>query len=255
MKIKILTLFPDEMRGIFLKGLYKKASEAGFFDIEFINIRDFANCRNNRVDDYPYGYRKGMILQVDVLERAVKSIDNYDSYRLLYTCPKGPAFTQEIATEFQQEKGLIIISGYYEGVDERLFKLFDIDKISAGDFVLSSGEYPSLIITEAVLRLIPGVIGNADCIKEDSIVSGLLECPQYTAPREFSGEKVPEVLLNGNHNRINSWRHKMAIKETLFNKPELFIKYDIKQSDQKIIVDLLKTKLAFEEDLDDGYIN
>jgi tRNA (guanine37-N1)-methyltransferase len=240
MKIYILSLFPNEMREYFFKGIFKRGYEAGLFDIEFVDIRAYAQSKHNKVDDYPFGYKKGLILKADVIKRAILSIDNYQDYRLLYTCPKGRKFDQATACEFKRQKGLIIIAGYYEGMDERVFELFDIEKISIGDFVLSTGELPALMMTEAVLRQIPGVVGKEDCVQEDSIISGLLECPQYTQPRIVDDLNVPAVLLDGHHKKMNAWRKKMAIKETLFNKPSLFMNYKLDVDEQQELLTVLR---------------
>jgi tRNA (guanine37-N1)-methyltransferase len=240
MKIYILTLFPEEMQNYFLKGLFKKAYNAKAFDIVFVNIRDYGNTKHRHVDDYPYGHRQGMILRSDVLYKAVTSIDNFDKYHFIYPCPKGQIFEQKKAKEYSKKEGLIILSGYYEGIDERLFSFFNIDRVSMGNFVLSNGELPALMIADSVLRYVPGVLGNPACAEEDSIASGLVEGPQYTVPREENGVKVPDVVVSGNHAAIRNWRKKEALKETLFRKPNLFVNYDLKESEQEVIVDILK---------------
>ena len=225
------------MEGYFLKGIFGKAAQKNLFQLSFINIRDFSLSKHKRVDDYPYSHRLGMILQAEAVSRAIYSIDQYTEYRLLYACPKGPVLTQAKVSEYSQEaKGLIILSGYYEGIDERLFQLFNIERISLGDFVLSSGELPSMAIAEAVLRQLPGVIGNPHSVGEDSIISGILEHPHYAAPRSFEGLEVPEVLLNGNHQAIAQWKEKQSIKDTLFWKPSLLAQREVSNSEQKAII-------------------
>ena len=229
------------MQDYFLKGLLGRASQRGLFSNSFINIRDFSNSKHRKVDDFPYSDHQGMILKVDVLARAISSIDQYAEYRLLYMCPKGPVLSQESINRYSQEsKGLIIIPGYYEGIDERLFDLFTIERVSLGNFILSSGELPALVIAEAVLRQIPDVVGNPESVGEDSLLSGLLEYPQYSNPRNYQGLEVPEVLVNGNHKLIETWRRKASIKHTLFQKPSLLAQLDITDSDKKIIVHALE---------------
>ena len=241
-EIIILTLFPQPMGDFFLKGIFKKAADAGLFKIRFVNIRDFALDRFSRVDDYPYGDRQGMILKADVVYAAISSIENFSEYRLLYTCPKGPVLDQETVSSFLDgsSRGLILLCGYYEGVDERLFSLLPLERISIGDFVLSSGELPALMIAEAVFRQIPGVLGNPACLAEDSILSGVLEYPQFTAPKEFMGHSVPDVLLSGHHGQIQKWKRKEALAQTLFFKPQMLATGEISKEDQQVLTALLQ---------------
>ncbi|MFC1771129.1 tRNA (guanosine(37)-N1)-methyltransferase TrmD [Candidatus Margulisiibacteriota bacterium] len=240
MKIFILTLFAEEMGRYFLKGLLKKAHEKKLFDIQFIDIRNSAKDKHRKVDDYPYGHRKGMILKADVLYDAITSIKDYQKYQFIYLCPKGKIFNQEKIRELSQKQGLIVLAGYFEGVDERIFSFFNIERLSLGNFILSNGELPALVVADAVLRYIPGVIGNPECIEEESLASGLIEAPQYTAPRKVRAAEVPEVVLSGNHQAINSWRRKESIRETLFSKPSLFMNYDLSNNDCKEIENILK---------------
>jgi len=239
MKITILALFPDEMKQFFLKGIFQKAAKKNLFEIQFINIRDFTVDRYKKVDDYPFGKQKGMLLKPDILERAITSIENYHRYRVIYPCPKGKIFNQTLANQLGQEDGIILICGYYEGMDERLISRFNIQKISMGDFVLSSGELPSLMIAEAVIRLIPDVVGKKSSVEEDSFISGLLEYPQYTHPREFSGMQVPEVLISGHHQKIQEWKKRESLKTTLHVKPELLKTYQPTKEERKILQKLL----------------
>lgn len=241
MHIVFLTLFPDQLRTYFLKGIFGRAAEKNLFQISFINIRDYSKSKHKRVDEYPYGHRQGMILQAEAVSEAIYSIDQYSQYRLLYACPKGPVFTQKKVYEYLQEpKGLILLSGYYEGIDERLFQLFPFERVSLGDFVLSSGELPSLAVAEAVLRTIPGVVGNPQSVEADSILSGVLEHPHYAAPRSYQGLEVPEVLLNGNHQAINEWKLKQSIKDTLFCKPKLLAQKPVSPAEQDAILQALE---------------
>lgn len=239
MKIIILALFPDEMKQFFLKGIFQKAAQKNLFEIQFINIRDFALDHYKKVDDYPFGKQKGMLLKPDILERAIKSIENYHRYRVIYPCPKGKIFNQTLANQLGQEDGIILICGYYEGIDERLIDCFNIQKISMGDFVLSSGELPSLMIAEAILRLIPDVVGKKSSVEDDSIVSGLLEYPQYTHPREFAGMQVPEVLISGHHQKIEAWKKKESLKTTLHVKPNLLTTYKPSKEEKQFLKELL----------------
>lgn len=240
MNVFVLTLFPEALAPFFLKGIFKKAHTKNLFNISFINIRDFAYNKHRKVDDYTFGMMDGMLLKPDVLLEAIKSIEHYERYRIIYPCPKGRVFTQEIANEYQHAEGLIFICGYYEGIDERLLTLFNIERISIGDFVLSSGELPSLIIIESVLRLIPGVIGKQASIVNDSIVSGLLEHPHYTFPRNFLGNEVPEVIVSGHHGKISHWQKQASLKTTLYNRPDLLAGYSITPDEKAILTTILK---------------
>lgn len=241
-EIIILTLFPQQMGDFFLKGIFKKASDAGLFKIRFVPIRDFSTDKFSRVDDYPFGDHQGMLLKADVIHAAISSIEHFQEYRLLYTCPKGPVLQQSTVTSFLQanSRGLILLCGYYEGVDERLFDLLPFERISIGDVVLSSGELPALIIAEAVFRQLPGVLGNDACLAEDSIISGVLEYPQYTAPREFLGLPVPDVLLSGHHGHIKRWKRKQSLEQTLFLKPQMLVSQALSKDDQQILLEIVQ---------------
>jgi tRNA (guanine37-N1)-methyltransferase len=221
----VLSLFPEEMKAYFLKGLMKKAFEKKLFQIEFINIRDFSEDKHNKVDDYPFGHKNGLLMRFDVLKRAIESIPNYQDFKIVCPSPKGKSIGEYFSAETRGEthNKYIFICGYYEGVDSRLFDCFDVQEVSVGDFVITSGEMPVMMVVDAIIRQIPGVIGNEKCVEEESILSGLLESSQYTTPREYDGYMVPEVLLNGHHQNIENWRSESALIETLEKRPDLFI--------------------------------
>ena len=240
MTIFLLTLFPQEVHQFFLKGIFKRGSERGLFDFRVIDIRDFADNSSNRVDHYPFGGKKGMLLRADILAKAIKSIDQYESYRIIYTCPKGNLLTQPMAESLAAEKSLSIICGYYEGIDERLFEMFSIERVSIARAVLSSGEVPALAIAEATLRLIPGVVGKQASIEDDSLLTGLLEYPQYTVPRTIDELNVPDILVSGHHGDIDRWRRKESLKTTLFLKPELLHEFVPDSKDQTYFAQILQ---------------
>ncbi len=241
MKFIFVSLFPDALSQYMGKGIMGRASERGIVSLSFVDLREFALDKHSKVDDYPYGGKPGMLIKADVLYRAITSIDQYNDYRLLYACPKGPVFTQRQAESFANDKGLIFFCGYYEGVDERIFDLLSIERFSLGNFILSSGELPSLAVAEAVSRLVPGVLGNAECAVDDSIVNGLLEYPHYTAPRELeNGLSVPEVLVSGHHGNIEAWRRRKSLEATLFQKPSLLWDASLEEKDQHVLVEILK---------------
>jgi tRNA (guanine37-N1)-methyltransferase len=239
MKIFILTLFPEELQSVFNKGIFKRAQDNNLFELSFINIRDFSETKYRNVDDYPFASRKGMLMKADVLYRAITSIPSYETYQIIYTCPKGQVYNQRRAESLLDQKGLILISGYFEGVDERIFDMLNIARISIGDFVLSSGELPALMIAESVIRLIPNVI-QKDGFHDDSHITGLLEYPQYTQPRDINGNKVPEVLLSGHHKNIERWQRKESLKQTLYYRIDMLKTFRPDKIDSELFVEIFK---------------
>jgi tRNA (guanine37-N1)-methyltransferase len=225
MKITILTLFPEMFQGPFEHSIIKIAKEKGLLDLQIVNIRDFGLTRHQTVDDTPFGGGIGMVLRVDVLHSALKSVvAKKDATHIILLDARGTTYDQAKAKVFSKVDHLIIICGHYEGVDERIRKYVD-EEISIGDYVLTGGEIPSMAIVDSVTRLIPGVLkeGATDnesfSLRDNNDV--LLEYPQYTQPREYEGEKVPEVLLSGNHAKINTWRKEKARELTTKNRPDL----------------------------------
>ena len=240
MKIFIISLFPDEVYQFINKGILKRALDSNALDLSMVHLRDFAENKHKKVDDYPFGTRQGMLLRVDVLSAAIRSIPNYDDYQLLYPCPKGVFLNQGMASTLSSKKGLILLPGYYEGVDDRIFELFDIQRYSIGDFVLSSGDLPNMMLLEAVTRLCDGVIGKEAGVQDDSIISGRLEGPQYTLPREFENKTVPDVVISGNHGKIAEWKLKESLKETIKRRPSLLINQQLNHNEQEQLVESIK---------------
>lgn len=223
MNIYFLTLFPEHVRSYFCKGLIGRAIERGHISVSVIDIRKFGIGKHRSVDDYPYGGKQGMVLRADVLLRAIQSVEQYRNYRILYMCPKGPVFTQVHAKSYSESKGIILISGFYEGVDERIFELLPIERVSLGNFVATSGDTPAMTIADATCRYVPHVLGNPTCIDDESIASGFLEYPQFTAPIVVGDKAVPDVIRGGHHARLAEWRRSASLRLTLFKKPSLFI--------------------------------
>ena len=222
MKISIITLFPKMISGFFEESIVKRAVEKNLVEIEIINLRDFAIDDYGTVDDRPYGGGVGMILRVDVIHKAISKIKNRKS-KIVLTSPKGKVFDQKKAQEYSKLDHLIIISGHYEDVDARVQDFVD-EEISMGDFILTGGEIPASAIVDSVVRLIPGVLKKEQAtISESFNINGkkILEYPQYTRPEEFMGKKVPEVLLNGDHKKIEEWKEEKAIEETKLKRPDL----------------------------------
>lgn len=243
MRFTLLSLFPQEIRLYFSKGLIGKAIENKKIELEIIDIRNFAQNKHRQVDDYPYAHQTGMLLKVDVLSQALNSIEGLSNAKILYTCPKGKHLSHQKVKEFSDKKDhIVIISGYYEGIDERLFELFNIERISIGDFVLTSGELPAMVILESITRRLPGVLGNEECLDNESIISNTLEAPQYTRPFQFEGKAVPDVLVSGNHAAIKSWELEQSFKQTLFLKPTLLCGKVLSDHEQAIIVNVLKNQ-------------
>lgn len=218
MKISILTLFPNMFTGFLNESIIKRAIERNLVSIEVINIRDFSKLNNNQVDDTPYGGGAGMVLMVEPVKDAIDSVRTKDSLVILLT-PAGVKFSQGVATELRDEKHLILVCGHYEGIDERILNYIDME-ISIGDYVLTGGEIPAMVVADTVTRLIDGVI-KKESYEEESFQNNLLDYPTYTKPSTFDGHDVPEVLLSGNHQKIREWRENKAIEKTKERRPDL----------------------------------
>ena len=222
MKISIITLFPKMISGFFEESIVKRAVEKKLVEIEIINLRDFAIDDYGTVDDRPYGGGAGMILRVDVIHKAISKIKKQKS-KIVLTSPKGKIFDQKKAQGYSQLDHLIIIAGHYEDVDARILDYVD-EEVSMGDFILTGGEIPASAIVDSIVRLIPGVLKKDKATINESFNINdkkILEYPQYTRPEEFMGKKVPEVLLKGDHKKIEKWREEKAIEETKLKRPDL----------------------------------
>ena len=223
MKIDILTLFP-ECFDYLNSSLIKKAQEKGLVEINIINIRDFSTNKHKTVDDYPFSGGQGMLMMCQPLYDAISSVKTDDSY-VIYFSPKGKTLKQDYVKQlYQTHNHLILVCGHYEGIDERIIELCVDEQISIGDYVLTGGELPAMVLTDAVLRYIPEVLGNENSAVDESFNNNLLEYPQYTRPAEFMGLKVPEVLLSGNHKEIEKWKQEQRILETKKYRPDLLDK-------------------------------
>lgn len=222
MKITILTLFPKMISGFIDESIIKRAVEKKLVELEIVNIRNFAVDKYGTVDDRPYGGGAGMVMRVDVVDRALEKVKT-DKSKVILTTPKGKTYDQKKAMEYSRENHLIIIAGHYEGVDERVLEQVD-EEISLGDFVMTGGEIAAAAIADSVIRLVPGVLKKEEAtINETFNIGGkkLLEYPQYTRPEEYKGKRVPEILIGGNHKDINQWRMEKAIEETRKKRPDL----------------------------------
>lgn len=242
MLIDILTIFPNMFSGPLNESLIKKAQEKNLVNIRVCDIRNFAEDKHKTVDDTPFGGGGGMVMKLEPLCKAIESIlnerDDKSETSLILTSPQGERFSQEKAKELSLKNHLIIVCGHYKGVDERLGKLYPLQEISIGDYVLTGGEIPALIILDAVVRLIPGVLGDFESAQADSFYDGILGPPQYTRPEEFRESKVPEVLLSGNHEKIRLWRRKEALKRTLQRRPDLVNWDELSEEERKILEEI-----------------
>ncbi len=243
MRIDILTLFPQMFEVPFSFGIFKRAVDNGLVSINLHNIRDFTHDKHNIVDDYPYGGGSGMVLKPEPIFEAMASIrkdikDEAGKMPVILLTPQGRLFSQQIAQELSQHSQLIFICGHYEGVDERVREHLATDEISIGDYVLTGGEVPAMVVMDAVLRLLPGVLGSEDSPQNDSYTAGLLEYPQYTRPAVYKGWSVPEVLLSGNHARIAKWRREQIIRRTLERRPDLLDKVNLGVEDKRLVEQL-----------------
>ncbi len=222
MKIDILTLFPDMFKGVFSESIIKRAIDEEKVEINLINFRDYTNDAHNKVDDTPYGGGAGMVLMPQPIFDCVKSIKTDDSVVILLT-PDGVPYKQNISYQLSRKKHIILICGHYEGFDERIRSICDME-ISIGDYVLTGGEIPSMVLVDSIVRLIPGVIREESHLEDSFNDNYLLDYPTYTKPRVYEGMEVPEVLLSGDHERIRVWRENEALKRTKLRRPDLLEK-------------------------------
>ena len=242
MKFDILTLFPAMFDGPLTESILKRAAENGLIDIALHNIRDWALDKHATADDAPYGGGAGMVMKVEPIAGAIEAVkEKSPNSKVILTTPCGRPFNHAVAEELSREEGLIIICGRYEGVDERVRTLFVDHEISLGDFVLTGGEIAAMVLVDAVARLVPGVLGCDASAQYDSFADGLLEYPQYTRPPEFRGERVPDILLSGNHAEIAKWRRKQSLMRTLATRPELLEGIELSKADKKLLQEAGKT--------------
>ncbi len=223
-QVKIFTLYPDFFPGILSKGIYGRAIEKSLWNLNVINIRDYAKDKHKTVDDTPYGGGEGMVLKPDVVAKALdKNLKKNE--KIIYLTPKGKTFDQNKAKKFLNEKKINILCGHFEGIDQRVIESRGIEEISIGDYILSGGETAAYVILDSILRLVPGVLGNENSYKDESFENGLLEYPQYTKPQIWEKTPVPEVLLSGDHSKIKDWRLSQSEAITRHRRPDLWQKY------------------------------
>ncbi|MDU0201382.1 tRNA (guanosine(37)-N1)-methyltransferase TrmD [Paenibacillus sp. MAH-36] len=228
MRIDVLTLFPEMFDGVFSSSILGKARDKGIVSLNTVNFREYSNNKHNTVDDYPYGGGGGMVLKPEPIFAAVEALPKHQEAeevptqpRVILMCPQGKPFSQKIAEELSSEEHLVFICGHYEGYDERIRQYLVTDELSIGDYVLTGGELPAMVVIDSVVRLLPGVLGNEMSAVTDSFSTGLLEYPHYTRPAKFREWEVPEMLLSGHHENVKRWRRKESILRTLERRPDL----------------------------------
>jgi tRNA (guanine37-N1)-methyltransferase len=236
----VITLFPEIFYAYLKESILKRAIQKGLLDVKIYNLRDFAQDKHKTVDDYPYGGGSGMVMKIEPIYNAIKKIKEDGLERLvIMLSPQGKTYNQDIAEELQKiNKRIILLCGRYEGIDERVRESLVDEEISIGDYILTGGELPALVIIDSVARLVPGVVGDKQSIKEESFTWGILDYPHYTRPSEFMGMKVPEVLLSGNHKEIERWRRKEALRRTLQKRPDLLKKIKLTEQDKRLLEEL-----------------
>ena len=241
MNYHILTLFPEMVMDGLNTSIIGRAVERGLISIEAINIRDYSKDKHNHVDDAPYGGGAGMVMQpgpvCDSYEDLCRKIGKRP--RVLYMTPQGQTFNQSIAEELAKEEDLVFLCGHYEGIDERALELIVTDYLSVGDYVLTGGELPAMVMIDCISRLVPGVLNNDVSAEIESFHDNLLEYPQYTRPEVYEGKKVPEVLLSGHHKNIETWRRQQSIKRTLERRPDLLADANLSKKEKQYLAELL----------------
>lgn len=237
MQIDILTLFPQMFEGILGESIIKRAIESQLVNVNTIDFRTFSQDKHNRVDDYPFGGGAGMVIKPEPLHRAFQSLEINEKTKIIYVTPKGKVLTQKKSKQLAEEEHLVILCGHYEGVDQRIIDKYVDEEISIGDYVLTGGEIPAMVIMDSVIRLLPGALGKKESYEEDSHYNGLLEHPHYTRPNDFLGDEVPKVLISGHHANVDKWRHEKSLEITMKRRPDMIDKYDLTKKD----IEFLKT--------------
>lgn len=244
MRIDILTLFPEMCRAVFSESIVGRAISAGRLEVNAVNIRDYSKDKHNRVDDTPYGGGMGMLMQAQPIFDCYQALcgEVEKKPHLIYLSPQGKVLTQERAKALSKKDHLVLLCGHYEGIDERVLEEIVDEEISIGDYVLTGGELPALVLTDCIARMIDGVLPNEEAYAMESHFSSLLEHPQYTKPYEWNGKKVPEVLISGHHAKIDKWKREQSLKRTFERRPEMLKNAALDQSDKKFL-----EKLASEQ--------
>lgn len=242
MKFKVMTLFPEMILDGLHTSIMGKAIDNGLISIEAVNIRDYSTDKHKHVDDYPYGGGAGMVMSAEPIYSCYKDICDNPNTRVVYMTPTGSTFNQSMAKELAKEDELIFLCGHYEGIDERVIEKIVTDKVSIGDYVLSGGELPAMVMIDAISRMVPGVLTNDESGLDESFENNLLEYPQYTRPPVWEGKEVPEVLLSGHHLNINKWRREKSIDITYKVRPDLLEKAELNKKEQEYLKKLINNQ-------------
>lgn len=244
MRIDILTLFPDMCNAYLSESIIGRARKAGKVQIECIDIRNYTKDKHRRVDDTPYGGGMGMIMQVEPVFDCFEALCNEIGERphLIYLTPQGKTLTQQRVKELSKMNNIALLCGHYEGIDERVIEELQPEEISVGDYVLTGGELPALILADSISRMLPGVLSDDECFTGESHFSSLLEYPQYTRPYEWHGRKVPDVLLTGHHANVEKWRREQSLERTLERRPDMLEKADLSKKDREYLEELKQRK-------------
>ena len=242
MNFHVLTLFPEMIMNGLETSILGRAAAKGIVSFEAVNIRDYTLERHGKVDDYPYGGGAGMVMQAEPIYRAYAALVEKigKKPRVIYMTPQGQTFNQSIAVDLAKEEDLVFLCGHYEGVDERVLEMIATDYLSAGDYVLTGGELPAMMMIDCISRLVPGVLNNNVSAEFETFHDNLLEYPQYTRPEVFMGKKVPDILLSGHHANVEKWRREQSIIRTLKNRPELLEDAVLSKKEQKFLDELLR---------------
>jgi tRNA (guanine37-N1)-methyltransferase len=239
MRFDILTLFPEMFGPVLNSSMLAKAQDKDLLEVNLVNWRDYAQDKHNQVDDAPYGGGAGMVIKPEPVFRAIADLDLAAATPVVLLTPQGQQFEQDVAKEFATEVDrIVLLCGHYEGFDQRIREELVTHEISIGDYVLTGGELPALVLIDAVTRLIPGVLGNQDSAVEDSFYNDLLDHPHYTRPQEYQGLEVPATLLSGDHAKIDTWRKKKSLEQTLLKRSDLLEEADLSETEQKLLSEI-----------------
>lgn len=240
-RVNILTIFPEMFSGYFSSSILGRAQDQGLIEIRMTDIRPFSSSKHHNTDDYPFGGGAGMVMMAQPVIDAMKSVAaEYPSAKRIYLGPRGKKLTSSLARSLSKEKELILLCGHYEGVDQRALDTCIDEEISIGDYILTGGEPAAMVLVDSVSRFIPGVLGSSESPEEESFSDGLLEYPQYTRPRLLNGMEVPDVLLNGDHAKIRTWRRRESLKATLLSRPDLLENAVLDEDDRRLLEDIRK---------------